>query len=187
LAGAARIGQNTGMKLFSRTLFDELAAQAAASPRQRVNHNVHAASSDLVQRFFVAANRGTYFRVHRHLSKSELALVMRGRFDVLTFDDNGTVVGRYAVGEETPNVGFETPRATWHTLISHTDGGLFFEVKEGPYDQATAAEFAPWAPPEGHSAAAAFLEWTRAASPGDRAPGDRAPGDRAPGDRAPGF
>ena len=77
------------MRLFSRTLFDELTANASASPRQRANHNVHAAASDLVQRFFVAANRSSYFRPHRHLTKSELALVMRGQFEVVTFDDDG--------------------------------------------------------------------------------------------------
>jgi cupin fold WbuC family metalloprotein len=158
------------MKLFSHALFDELAAKATASPRQRVNHNVHAASSDPVQRFFVAANRNTYFRPHRHLSKSELALVLRGRFDVVTFDDGGVLTGRYPIGEGAPNVGFETPRATWHTLLAQTDGALFFEVKEGPYDPATAAEFAPWAPAEGAAAAAVLLDWARTAAIGSAAP-----------------
>ncbi len=158
------------MKLFSQSLFDELAAKASASARQRTNYNVHATSADPVQRFFVVANKGTYFRPHRHLSKSELALVMRGGFDVITFDDRGAVTARYSIGEGSPNVGFETPRATWHTLVSHADGSLFFEVKEGPYDPATTSEFAPWAPAEGDPAVAAFLEWTRTASPGAAAP-----------------
>jgi cupin fold WbuC family metalloprotein len=158
------------MKLFSQALFDELAAKATSSPRQRVNHNVHAASSDLVQRFFVAANRNTYFRPHRHLAKSELALVLRGRFEVVTFDDNGTLTGRYSIGEGSPNIGYETPRATWHTLLAHTDGSLFFEVKEGPYDPATAAEFAPWAPAEGAAAAPVLLEWARTAAVGSSVP-----------------
>ncbi len=158
------------MKLFSQALLDELAAKATASPRQRMNHNVHAGSSDPVQRFFVAANRNTYFRPHRHLSKSELALVLRGRFEVVTFDDGGTVTGRYSIGEGSPNVGYETPRAMWHTLLAHADGSLFFEVKEGPYDAATAAEFAPWAPAEGDAAAAGVLEWVRAATVGSSVP-----------------
>jgi len=158
------------MKLFSTTLFDELAAKATASPRLRANHNVHGGPTDPVQRFFIAANRNSYFRPHRHLSKSEMALVIRGRFDVLTFDENGIVTARYGVGEGTGTAGFETPRATWHTLLAQTDGAVFLEIKEGPYDPATAAEFAPWAPPEGQAAAAAFLEWTRAAAPGAAVP-----------------
>src|ERR1700730_10377948 len=67
------------MKLFSHGLLDELATRAAASPRARAHHNVHEAPTDLVQRFFVVTNRNTYFRPHRHLTKSELAMVLRGR------------------------------------------------------------------------------------------------------------
>lgn len=158
------------MRLFSRTLFDELSARAAASPRQRTHHNVHAEASDPVQRFFVAANRSSYFRPHRHLTKSELALVLRGQVEVVTFDDGGAITGRYSVGDGSPNLAYETPRGMWHTLIAQSDGSLFFEVKEGPYVPATASEFAPWAPPEGAAAATGFLEWARVAPIGASAP-----------------
>ncbi len=153
------------MKLFTGNLLDELSAQATASPRRRAHHRVHTADTDPVQRFFVSVDRASYIRPHRHLAKSELAVVVRGGFDVLTFDDQGHVKARYAVGEGTPNLGFELPRATWHTLIARADGSTFLEVKEGPYDRATASEFAPWAPPEGDAGAAAFLERLRTASP----------------------
>ena len=159
------------MKLFSHSLFDELAAKATASARQRANHNVHAASSDPVQRFFVAANQGTYFRPHRHLSKSELALVLRGRFDVITFDDRGAAHGALLDRRrDRRTLVSRLPAAPGTRLISHADGSLFFEVKEGPYDPATTSEFAPWSPPEGHAAVAAFLQWTRTATPGATAP-----------------
>lgn len=149
------------MRLFSGNLLDELAAEAATRPRRRAHHRIHAADTDVVQRFFVSVDRASYIRPHRHLAKSELALVVRGGFDVLTFDDQGHVTARYAVGEGTPNLGFEVPRATWHTLIARVDGSTFLEVKEGPYDPATASEFAPWAPPEGDTASAVFLERLR--------------------------
>lgn len=159
------------MKLFSRALLDELAVKATASPRKRANYNIHAAPADPVQRFFIAADRKSYFRPHRHLTKSELALVVRGRFDVVTFDDTGRVTGRYAVGDGTADIGYETPRGTWHTVIACTDGAVFLEVKEGPYDPATAAEFAPWAPPEGAASVPEFLEWVRSAQPPGVPPG----------------
>ncbi len=158
------------MKLFEQSLFDELAAKAAASPRQRTNHNVHADSSDPVQRFFICANKNSYVRPHRHQTKSELGLVLRGSFDVVTFDDSGVVTGRYPVGQGAAAMGFETPRVTWHTLVPNSDGSLFFEVKQGPYDAATASEFAPWSPAEGDPAAAAFLSWVRTAPVGAKAP-----------------
>jgi cupin fold WbuC family metalloprotein len=157
------------MKLFSQTLLDELTAKASASPRRRANHNIHASPTDPVQRFFIVAQRDTYFRPHRHLTKSELALVIRGHFDVLTFDESGGVTGRYRVGSDTSDIGFETPRATWHTLLAVTDGAAFLEIKEGPYDPATAAEFAAWAPPEGHESVPVFQQWLREVQPGGAA------------------
>jgi cupin fold WbuC family metalloprotein len=158
------------MKLFSHGLLDELTTRAAASPRGRAHQNIHEAATDPVQRFFVVANRNSYFRPHRHLTKSELAMVLRGRFHVLTFDERGTVTGRYTAGDGVASMAYETPRGTWHTLIVDTDGSAFLEVKEGPYDPATASEFAAWAPAEGDARAPAFLEWVRNAQVGDKAP-----------------
>ena len=109
------------MKLFSGALLDELSAKATASPRGRANYNVHAAADDPVQRFFVVANRESYFRPHRHRTKSELALILRGTFDVLTFDESGCILARHAVGEGSEHLGYETPCATWHTLIARAD------------------------------------------------------------------
>ena len=156
------------MRLFAHTLLDELAAKAAGSPRRRAHLNVHAGPDDLVQRFFVAVERDSYIRPHRHLSKAELALVVRGAFEVLTFDEKGSLTARYTVGEGTASMGYELPRATWHTLLARTDGSVFLEVKEGPYNPATASEFAPWAPAEGDSAVPAFIERLRGAVPGTR-------------------
>jgi cupin fold WbuC family metalloprotein len=154
------------MKLFAATILDELAAKAAASPRGRAHHNVHASPDDPVQRFFIVANRQSYFRPHRHQTRSELALILRGTFDVVNFDDAGCVLDRYVVGADGDLLGYETPRGTWHTLIARTDGAAFLEVKEGPYDPATATQFAPWAPAEADPSVPRFLEWLRRAEPG---------------------
>jgi len=156
------------MQIFSRSLLDGLAAKARASPRKRAHHNIHTSPSDAVQRFFVAADRDTYIRPHRHHTKAELALVLRGRFEIVTFDEEGRVTARYSVGEDTPGIAYEAPSAVWHTLLACTDGATFLEIKEGPYDPATAASFAPWAPPEGDAAVPQFLEWIRRAKVGDK-------------------
>jgi hypothetical protein len=72
------------------------------------------------------------------------------------------------MGEGAPSGGYETPQATWHALIVQSPTAAFYEVKEGPYDPATAVEFAPWAPPEGDANARAYLDWARTAPPGTR-------------------
>ena len=154
------------MKLFTQDILDDLSAKAAASPRRRAHLNIHAAPTDPVQRFFIATQKDTYFRPHRHTTKSELAVVLRGYFDVLTFDEAGAVTARFRVGSDTANIAFETPRNIWHTLVAGTDGSAFLEIKEGPYDPATAAQFAPWAPAEGNDSVPAFQQWLRQAQPG---------------------
>lgn len=156
------------MKLFTQALLDDLAAKAMESPRGRAHHNIHATAADPLQRFFVVANRQSYIRPHRHRTKFELAMVLRGRFDVVTFDDEGRVTGRWTIGDGSSTVGYESPSMTWHTLVARTDGSAFLEIKEGPYDPVVAAEFAAWAPAEGDPEAEACLYWLRAAQPGDR-------------------
>jgi cupin fold WbuC family metalloprotein len=158
------------MKLLSHALLDELAVRAAASPRGRAHHPIHVDASDPVQRFLVTAGRDSYFRPHRHSARSELTLVLRGAFSLLTFDADGRVLTRHEVGGNAPDMGYEIPPATWHTLVSQADGSTFLEVKQGPYDPATSAEPAAWAPAEGHPSVASLLAWARTAQPGDLAP-----------------
>ena len=89
--------------------------------------------------------------------------------DVLTFDDSGCVTARHGVGAGQSAFAYETPQRTWHTIVPGSAGGAFFEVKEGPYDPATANEFAPWSPAEGDAGAARFLDL--GAQRPDRRPG----------------
>ena len=157
------------MKVITSALIDELIARAAASDRRRANHNVHESPSDPIQRMFVAAMRDSYFRPHRHAAKWEFAVVIRGRFDVLLFDDTGCVTRRISVGPGAEVVGFEIPPDTWHSWIPLADGSVFVEVKQGPYDSRTAADFAVWAPAEGAADVGRYVERLRSARVGDRA------------------
>jgi cupin fold WbuC family metalloprotein len=153
------------MKIIDRQTLDALAVQASASPRGRAHLTVHSSAQDLVQRFFVAADRRSYFRPHCHLTKSELAQLLRGQVDLLVFDAEGTVTARHSIEAGSA---YETPQGTWHTLVAQQDGCCFLEVKQGPYDPATAVEFAPWAPAEGSDQAGACHEWLRTAQVGSR-------------------
>jgi cupin fold WbuC family metalloprotein len=154
------------MKVLSQSLLDELSGKAGSSARGRAHHNIHASADDVVQRYIVVADRRSYFRPHRHTTRSELALVLRGGFEVLTFADDGVLLTRRTVGPGSGEFGFELPRGTWHTLLATLDGSAFLEVKQGPYDPASAAEFAPWAPAEGAPEVPQFVRRLRQAAPG---------------------
>jgi len=161
------------LKVVPHALLDELAAKAAVSARARAHHNIHATPADPVQRFLVVALGDSYFRPHRHASRAELALLVRGRVDVLIFDEGGRVLARQPVGAETTSLAYETPQGVWHTVVPGPAGCAFLEIKEGPYDPATAVQFAEWAPAEGDPAVPGFRTWLRRAQPGDLAPAAR--------------
>jgi len=167
-----QLAQPDLLKLVPHALLDELAAKATASPRARAHHNIHATPADPVQRFLVVAQGDSYFRPHRHASRSELALLVRGRLDVLIFDERGRVLARQPVGEKTASLAYETQQGTWHTVVPAGSGCAFLEIKEGPYDPATSVQFAEWAPAEGDAAVPEFRAWLRNAQPGDLPPGD---------------
>ena len=158
------------MKLISTSLLDELAAAAAASPRGRTHYNLHGSSADPVQRYLVVANRGSYFRPHRHATRAELALIVRGELDLIVFDEARRITARYGFGAVTGNIAYENGPGIWHTVVVRADATTFLEIKQGPYDPATASEFADWAPAEGDPGVAPFLEWARHAAPGDTVP-----------------
>jgi cupin fold WbuC family metalloprotein len=155
------------MKLITSELIDGLIARAGTNARQRTNHNVHEALSDPVQRLFVASRLDSYFRPHRHPEKWEFALVIRGLFDVMVFDDAGRVTERVSIGPDVDVIGFELPNNRWHSWVPIVDESVFFEVKQGPYDALTIAEFAAWSPEEGSQRVEEFVARLRKAKAGD--------------------
>ncbi len=146
------------MKRITSAMCADWIARAGVAPRLRVNHNIHEVLSDPVQRLFIAARPSSYFRPHRHPERSEFALILRGRFDVLTFDETGVVTERVTFEAGGENFGLEIPANIFHTWIAQEDDCVFFEVKQGPYDPETSVQFAPWAPEEGAQDVAAFQE-----------------------------
>jgi hypothetical protein len=62
-------------------------------------------------------------------------------------------------------VGAHIPTGVYHALVALEAGSIFFEVKAGPYDPASAKEFGPWAPAEGDPGAQAYHAKLRALFP----------------------
>ena len=146
------------MKLIDNNTVSEMMDRALSSDRKRTNHNLHESAEDPIQRYCIAATKESYFRPHRHPNNWELAIVFRGRFEFVVFDEDGSITESHTVGAHTGKNGFEIEANRWHCWIPLTDEAVFFEVKPGPYDPATAAEFAPWAPAEGSDEAKNYVK-----------------------------
>jgi cupin fold WbuC family metalloprotein len=158
------------LRTISYDLLTGLAAQADASPRLRTNFNFHEGAESLVQRLIIQMRRGTYIRPHRHydMRKWEMTLALSGVFEIMIFEDDGTLRERVRLEPNSAVMALELLPQTWHCYLPLSEHAAFFEIKEGPYDPAHITQFAPWAPAEGEAGVLAYQAWLALARPGQR-------------------
>ena len=80
------------MKLIDKQLLDDVSRQAQKSDRLRMNYNFHQSLEDKCHRFLNAVEPGTKVEIHRHPTKDESFVLLRGRVRVNTYNDDGTVI-----------------------------------------------------------------------------------------------
>lgn len=119
--------------LLDKKLLDEVSARAKASERLRMNYNLHDALDSKAQRLFNALEPGTILPIHRHRNTAETYILLRGRIDVMFYDDKGVEVERFALNPQEGNYGVHIPKGQWHTLEVLEKDTVIFEVKDGPY------------------------------------------------------
>lgn len=71
--------------------------------------------------------------IHRHPTKDETFIVLKGRMKVSTFNDEGEVLESVVLCQEEGMYGVDIPKNVWHTLESLDPGSVIFECKEGPF------------------------------------------------------
>ena len=118
--------------IFDNKLLDDLTAQAKASSRQRMNHDLRNSPEDNSQRMLNAIEPGTIMPIHRHQSSSETVICLRGHFVEYFYDDSGKVTKTIAM--RPGGVLLNVPAGLWHSLKSLESGTVLFECKDGKYE-----------------------------------------------------
>lgn len=121
------------MKVIDKNLLDVVSAQAKASPRLRMNYNFHQSLDDKCHRFLNAVEPGTVVPIHRHPTKDESFVILRGKVRVTTHNDDGSIIEDVVLSQESGNYGVDIPKNVWHKLESLESGSVIFECKEGPF------------------------------------------------------
>ena len=121
------------MKLIDKQLIDEVSRQAKQSDRLRMNHNFHQSLDDKCHRFLNAVEPGTMVEIHRHPTKEETFVLLRGKVRVTTYNDDGTVKESVILCPEEGLYGVDIPKGVWHNVECLESGSVFFECKEGPF------------------------------------------------------
>ena len=121
------------MKIIDENLLDEVSAQAKTPPRLRMNYNFHQSLEDKCHRFLNAVEPGTKVEIHRHSTKDESFVLLRGRVRVNTYNDDGTVNESVVLCQEEGRYGVDIKKGVWHNLESLEPDSVIFECKEGPF------------------------------------------------------
>lgn len=121
------------MQILDTVLLDKITAEAKASPRLRMNYNLHERLDAKAQRLFNALEPGTELPVHRHPGTAETYVVVRGRLAVLSYDAEGRLSERVELDPRQGRFGAQIPKNAWHTVEALESGTVIFEVKDGPY------------------------------------------------------
>ena len=150
---------------FSDTYLHSITLAAHDSPRRRQSRTIHVTTDDPCQRLFNAIEMDSYVRPHRHRNDPnvETLFAIRGRFLLVTFNDQGEieeVIPFHSEKYQSSNdsgVGVEIQVGVWHTIIATEPNSILLEVKAGPFNLELSKEPAPWSPAEEAEDGQAYL------------------------------
>ena len=119
--------------IIDKSLLDQVSSQAKVSPRLRMNYNFHQSLEDKCHRFLNAVEPGTVVPIHKHPTKDESFVILRGKVRVTTHNDDGSIIEDVVLSQESGNYGVDIPKNVWHKLESLESGSVIFECKEVPF------------------------------------------------------
>ena len=121
------------MRIIDEQLLDDVQAKAKESPRLRMNYNFHQSLDEKCHRFLNAVEPGTEVPIHKHPTKDESFVLLRGRVRVTTYNDDGSIKESIVLNPEKGQYGVDIPKNVWHNVECLESGSVFFECKEGPF------------------------------------------------------
>jgi cupin fold WbuC family metalloprotein len=98
-----------------------------------MNYNFHQSLDEKCHRFLNAVEPGTEVLIHKHPTKDETFVLLRGRVVVYTYNDDGSVLESIELNPNEGRYGVDIPKGIWHNLECIEPDSVFFECKEGPY------------------------------------------------------
>ena len=121
------------MKIINKELLDEITRQAKESPRLRMNYNLHDSLDAKTQKLLNALEPGTILPIHRHPNTTETYLLLRGKLNVILYNDKKEVLETMHLDTANGNYGLDIPAGQWHSIEVLESGTVILEVKDGPY------------------------------------------------------
>lgn len=122
--------------IINNELLDNITEKAANSPRLRMNFNLHESLDAKAQRLINVLLPETVMPIHRHSHTAETYVLLRGKMDVMFYNQSGDEIQRFNLNPDAGNYGVHIPAGQWHG-IKVLEPSAIFEVKDGPYTPLT--------------------------------------------------
>ena len=71
--------------------------------------------------------------IHKHPTKDETFVILRGKVRVTTHRDDGSIIEDVVLCAEEGRYGVNIPKGVWHTIEAMEADSVIFECKEGPF------------------------------------------------------
>ena len=110
------------MKIIDKDLLDTVSSEAKESDRLRMNYNFHQSLDEKCHRFLNAVEPGTKVPIHRHPTKDETFVLLRGRVRVTTHNDDGSIKESVVLNPDEGLYGVDIPKGVWHMVESLESG-----------------------------------------------------------------
>ena len=125
--------KNLILMVINNSIFDQLSAQAKASPRLRQAYDLRNTPEDNSQRMLNALELDTIMPIHRHLASSETVVLLRGKICWHFYDDAGKETESVVLDANGDVRCINVEKARWHSLECLVEGSVLMESKDGRY------------------------------------------------------
>lgn len=118
--------------LITKNLLSSLSDEAKFNPRLRKNICLHQSQSAPAQIMINDFEVGTKIDIHKHNYTDETLIVLKGKLEIVYYNNNGDIQGSFILQESTDNFGILIPKEQYHWL-NITESVTVLEIKDGPY------------------------------------------------------
>lgn len=80
-----------------------------------------------------AVEPGNVVPIHKHPTKDESFVILRGKVRVTTYNDDGSIIEDVVLCQEEGRYELDIKKGVWHNLESMEPNSVIFECKEGPF------------------------------------------------------
>lgn len=112
-------------------ILDKVSAEDKASPRFMINYYFHQSHDDLCHRMLNAVEPGTDIPIHRHPTKDESFVVLRGKVRSTIYNDDGSVIESVVLCAEEGRYGADIPKGSGTNWKAWRAGVWCLNAKKG--------------------------------------------------------